>query len=254
MPMTEDRMTTLFFEMFTGLPRQGPGDRASTLRALSMVPGVGPRTRVLDLGCGTGLQTRVLAQHSQARLIAIDHHAPYIDELRRETTAQGLADRVEARIGDMGALDFADETFDLIWCEGAIYVVGFEAGLRAWRRLLVPGGHMVVSEACWMRPDPPRECADFWAREYPAIRDVPALLRAIDDCGYDIVGHFSLPPSAWWDDYYRPLQQKVTEFRDRHGGEADAEELADWVQREIDMWRAYSGYYSYEFFVIRKRR
>ena len=33
-----------------------------------------------------------------------------------------------------------DGAFDLIWCEGAIYNVGFEAGLRAWRRLLVRGG------------------------------------------------------------------------------------------------------------------
>jgi SAM-dependent methyltransferase len=254
MPMTEDRLTTLFFEMFTGLPRQGPGDRASTLRAWSMVPGVGPHTRVLDLGCGTGLHTRVLAQHSPARFVAIDRHPPYIDELTSEAIANGLADRLEARVGDMRALDLPDESFDVIWCEGAIYVVGFEAGLRAWRRLLVPGGHLAVSEACWTRTDPPRECADFWASEYPAIRAVPAFLRSIDDCGYDIVGHFTLPSSSWREDYYQPLQDKVTAFRDRHGGERDAEALADSVQREIDIWRAYSDYYSYEFFVLRKRR
>jgi SAM-dependent methyltransferase len=251
--MTEDRMTMLFFEMFTGLPRQGPGDRASTLRAWSMVPDVGPHTRVLDLGCGTGLQTRVLARQSPARFVAIDHHAPYIEELIRHADADGLTDRVEARVGDMRALDLTDESFDVIWCEGAIYVVGFEVGLREWRRLLVPGGHLVVSEACWTRPDAPRECIDFWLREYPAIRDAPALLRAIHDCDYDVVGHFTLPASSWWDDYYRPLQQHVIEFRDRHRREPDAQEMADSVQHEIDVWRAYSEYYSYEFFVIRKR-
>ena len=48
--MTEqDRMTSLFFELFTGLPRQGPGDDASTLKALALVPDVGPDTRVLDV-------------------------------------------------------------------------------------------------------------------------------------------------------------------------------------------------------------
>ena len=36
--MSQDRMTTLFFELFSGLPRQGPGDTASTLRALAAVP------------------------------------------------------------------------------------------------------------------------------------------------------------------------------------------------------------------------
>jgi hypothetical protein len=73
----------------------------------------------------------------------------------------------------------------------------------------------------------------------------------IEACEYDTVGHFSLPPSSWWDDYYRPLQQNITAFRARHAAEPDAQELADQVQREIDVWHAYSEFYSYEFFVMR---
>jgi SAM-dependent methyltransferase len=246
-------MTALFFEMFTGLPRQGPGDAASTLRALALVPGIGPETPVLDLGCGTGLPTRVLVQNSPAHFVAVDSHAPFVDVLNHEAQRLGIADRLEARVGDMRRLDFAPHSFDLIWCEGAISVVGVEAGLSDWRRLLVPGGHIAMTEACWTKPDPPPECAAFWAKEYPAIRDVPALLAAINDCRYETVGHFELPPSAWWDDYYRPLQQNVTEFRERHRGEGDAQGLSDQVQREIDIWHAYREFYSYEFFVMRAR-
>ena len=127
-------MTSLFFELFSGLPRQGPGETASTLRALALVPGVGPRTRVLDIGCGTGAQTRVLAQGSAARIVAIDNHPPFVDLLNREALRLGVADRLEARVADMGRLDFADSSFDLIWCEGAIYNLGFEAGFHDWRR------------------------------------------------------------------------------------------------------------------------
>lgn len=43
----------------------------------------------------------------------------------------------------------------------------------------------------------------------------------------------------------------MTEFRECHREEADAQELADQVQREIDVWHAYSEFYSYEFFVMR---
>lgn len=251
--MTQDRMTTWFFEMFSGLPRQGPGDDSSTRRALALVPDIGPATRVLDLGCGTGRQTLVLAQHSPARFVGIDNHAPFLEELRRQAHALGLADRIEGRVGDMRRLEFEAGSFDVIWCEGAIYVVGFEAGLRDWRRLLVPGGHVAVTEVCWTRPDPPPECAAFWAREYPAIRHVSTLLDVITECGYDTVGHFALPPSSWWQDYYRPLQQNVIAFRERHRDEPDAQELADRVQREIDVWHAYCEFYSYEFFVMRIR-
>ena len=251
--MTQDRMTMLFFEMFSGLPRQGPGDATSTLRALALVPGIGPETRVLDVGCGTGLQTRVLAQNSAARFVAVDNHPPFVDVLNREAQDLGIADRLEARVGDMRQLDFAPGSFDLIWCEGAIYIVGFEAALREWRHLLVPGGHIAVTEACWMRPNPPPDCAAFWAQEYPAIRDASVLLGVIGECGYETVGHFALPPSSWWEDYYRPLQQNLTEFRERHRDQSDAQELADQVQREMDVWHAYSEFYSYEFFVMRVR-
>lgn len=245
-------MSKLFFELFSGLPRQGPGDSASTLQALALIPNIGPDTCVLDLGCGTGLQTRVLAQNSPVRIVAIDIHEPYIEELNREARSLGLADRVEGRVGDMGELDLTPSSFDLVWCEGAIYVTGFETGLRAWRPLLTSGGYLAVTEVCWTKPNPPAECIAFWKQEYPDIRYVPSLIQVIDDCGYELRHHFSLPLSAWWDDYYRPLQQNLTAFRIAHEGESGAQELADQVQREIDMWQVYSEYYGYEFFVMRR--
>ena len=160
---------------------------------------------------------------------------------------------MEARVADMRRLDFADGSFDLIWCEGAIYNVGVETGLRDWRRLLGRGGHAALTEVCWRKPNPPAECAAFWNREYPAIRDAPALLAAIDACGYETLGHFPLPASAWWDDYYCPLQRNVTAFRERHRDLPEAQELADQCQHEIDVWRAYSAFYGYDFFVLRAR-
>ena len=250
--MASDRTAALFFELFSGLPRQGPGTAAVTRRALGLVPDVGPATRVLDVGCGTGAQTLVLAESSPARIVAVDNHPPFVDELNRKARDRGLADRLEARVADMRELDFADGAFDLIWCEGAIYNVGVEAGLRDWRRLLRPGGHVAFTDACWRKPDPPAECAAFWNREYPAIRGTSALLKAVEACGYETVGHFPLPASAWWDDYYRPLQDNVTAFRRRYHDAPDARELADQCQNEIDVWHAYSEFYGYEFVVLRR--
>jgi SAM-dependent methyltransferase len=183
--------------------------------------------------------------------VAVDNHPPFVEELNRQARALGLADRLEARVGDMRRLGLGPGSFDLVWSEGAIYVMGFEAGLREWRRLLAPGGHVAVTEVCWMRRDPPPECAAFWAEEYPAIRDVPSRLATIEACGYGIVGHFPLPPSSWWGDYYRPLEGNVAAFRERHRGEEDAQGLADQVEREIDAWRRWSDFYGYEFFVMR---
>ena len=80
----------------------------------------------------------------------------------------------------------------------------------------------------------------------------PRSSNAAEACGYETVGHFPLPAAAWWDDYYRPLQDNVTAFRKRYRDAPDAQELADQCQNEIDIWHAYSEFYSYEFVVLRK--
>ena len=98
--MAPDRTTALFFELFSGLPRQGPGTTASTRRALELVPDVGPRTRVLDIGCGTGAQTLVLAHSSPSHIVAIDNHPPFIDALNGGAGRLHLGDRLEARVVD----------------------------------------------------------------------------------------------------------------------------------------------------------
>jgi SAM-dependent methyltransferase len=185
--------------------------------------------------------------------VAVDAHGPFVAELEHRARAAGLGDHVEARVGDMARLDPALGVFDLVWSEGAIFVVGFDAGLREWRRLVAPGGHVAVTEAAWLTPHPPEECAEFWRQEYPAIRDVAANLAAADACGYDDVGHFALPKSSWWVDYYEPLERNIAGFRQRHAGETDALAFADRTQREIDVWRAYADCYGYVFFVLRAR-
>ena len=135
---------------------------------------------------------------------------------------------------------------------GSGEILKFE-GLRDWCRLLQPNGHVALTEVCWRKREPPAECAEFWHREYPAIRDTSALLEAIEACGYETLGHFPLPASAWWDDYYRPLQDNVSGFRKRHHAVPDAQKLADECQREMDIWSDYSEFYGYEFCVLRAR-
>ena len=132
--MPTHRSTALFYELFSGLPRQGPCSAASTRRALQLLPSVGAPTRVLDVGCGTGAQTLVLADSLPSRIVAIDNHLPYIDALNRKAQELGFADRLQARLADMRRLDFPDGSFDLIWCGGAVYNMGVEAALRDWRR------------------------------------------------------------------------------------------------------------------------
>ena len=51
-----------FFELFGDLPRQGPGCGEATLRALELLKDLPPQPKVLDIGCGSGMQTLILAR------------------------------------------------------------------------------------------------------------------------------------------------------------------------------------------------
>ncbi|MCY3858995.1 MAG: class I SAM-dependent methyltransferase [Gammaproteobacteria bacterium] len=247
--MVPDRARSLFFELYSGLPRQGPGSAESTRRALSCVPVLTPESRILDLGCGTGAQTLVLARYTPAKIYAIDTYEPYVIDLNIQATELGVADRVAAFHGDMRKLTFETESFDLVWSEGAIYNVGVNTALKDWRRFLRSDGHLVFTEVCWKGRDAPDECRLFWQNEYPEIRHTEVLLDEIEKCDYIVVDHFPLMASDWWDEYYGPLQSNVDVFRRRYVGDRDAERLCDLCQCEIDIWLKYSEYYDYEFFV-----
>ena len=249
--MSDDRAMELFFELFSGLPRQGPGDAASTRRALSMIPRLGPEKRILDLASGTGAQTLVLAEATPASILAIDFHPPFVEEMNARAARAGVADRVVGRVGDLRSLDVPKHSFDVVWSEGAAFVLGFDRSLETFGELLRPGGHVAVSELCWFVSDPPAECREWLETEYPAVRDVEANREAIRRTGYELVGDFPLPPSSWWDDYYGPLGRNVAAFRARHAGDEQAEATAAQAEREIEIFRRHSDSYGYAFFVLR---
>ena len=261
--MDSGKLPEFFYEIFdASLPRLGAGNEAATIRALNMLRAATPRreeravprtTRILDLGCGNGGQTVTLAQHTEGSILAVDNHQPYLDELQRRAEAAGVSGRIQVSLRDMRSLEKSDGPFDLIWSEGALFVMGFREGLAACHSLLAPGGELAVSELCWLRPDPPADCRRFFAMAYPALADIEANLAAIRACGYEVLGHFTLPESAWWEPYYHPLEERLRSLRKRYAADAEKLSLIESIQMEIDLYRQYSAFYGYVFYVMRRR-
>jgi SAM-dependent methyltransferase len=250
--LSESSFWRYFYEIYEAIPRQGPGDRDSTLRAVRLLPALSSGHRVLDIGCGTGAQTLDLARSTQARVVAVDNHESFISRLTERVADLGLEDRVTAAVGDMNDLRFPDGSFDVVWCEGAIFVIGFAKGLATWRRLLTPGGHLVVSELCWLRADHPAEVEAFFRAEGADIAELDVRRKAIVDTGYRLVGDFVLPATGWWDNYYVPLQAELERFRVRYARDQEALDVAAGSQREIDLYRKYPEQFGYGFFVMQR--
>lgn len=237
-----------FFTLYSDLPQFGPGSAACTLEALKRLPALPPSPRVVDLGCGSGRQTLVLADALRTRILAVDLHRPYLDRLEQEARTRNLDAFIEARQADMGTLELPASSVDLLWSEGALYHLGFGPGLRRFRPMLAPGGHVAVTECTWLTDSRPAEAARFWAEAYPSMGSIPENRTIAEAEGYEVLGTFTLPHSAWWD-YYGPLLQRIERLRPT--ADAALREVFAATQGEIDLFRRYGDSYGYVFYLLR---
>jgi SAM-dependent methyltransferase len=243
----------IFFSIHTDLPREGPGDRASTRRAFSLLSPLASAARILDVGCGPGQQTIDLAALHRGSIVALDTHRPYLDALHARCVAAGVAHRVSRLRASMLAVPLAGRSVDVIWAEGSIYIVGFERGLREWRPLLKPGGCVAATHLSWLSSDIPAEPRAFWARNYPAMTTIDANLAIARACGFEVAEHFTLPESAWWDEYYDPMEARLRVLRATHRGDDEALGIIASTQAQIDLFRRFAWSYGYVFYVLRLR-
>jgi len=187
--------------------------------------------RILDIGCGSGIPTLELAKLSNGEILGIDIDQSLLDRLNRKIEEEGLSNRVKTRKCSLFEIDFPDESFDIIWAEGSISIIGFEKGLREWRRLLKPSGFLVVHDD---------------------IINMSNKLRNIPDCGYRLFGYFSLPEDAWWKEYYRPLEIRIKELRAKYKNNPEALKILEKHQNEIDMVKKNPKEYGSAFYIMQK--
>jgi ubiquinone/menaquinone biosynthesis C-methylase UbiE len=242
----------IFWEIHSDLPREGPGDDESTRRAFKAMTDLPASPRILDVACGPGMQTMELSRLSNGPITAVDTHESFLAELRRRVDAAGISGRVSAMNASMFDMPFADGSFDIIWCEGAMYIMGIPAAVSAWRRLLPSGGYIAFTEPCFLRDQVPEEVKSAWMNDYPAMTTEGNTKRIIAENGYDVVESFTIPESAWWDNYYTPQERRLEMLREKYKDDADKLERLAQNQKEIDDHRLYHEYYGYQFFVIRK--
>ena len=69
----------LICEYFSNIERQGPGSPEVSVKALSFIDNLTNKSRIADIGCGTGGQTMVLAQNTPGHITGIDLFPSFID-------------------------------------------------------------------------------------------------------------------------------------------------------------------------------
>lgn len=241
----------LICEYFSHFERQGPGSPEITVKALSFIEDLDEKSKIADIGCGTGGQTMVLAQYTPGQIMGLDIFPTFIHLFNSNAQKHHLQQRVKGIIGSMDQLPFQHEELDLIWSEGAIYNIGFERGLREWKDFLKPGGYVAVSEASWFTDTRPQEIHDFWMDAYPGIDTIPNKMAQMQQAGYVPVASFILPVYCWTDFYSMHCKAQKT-FLKKHAGDKAAEDFIANQRYEEKLYNKYKDFYGYAFYIGKK--
>ena len=234
-----------FNRTFAGLDYHGPGSEADTLRAFASVPkGI---KNILDIGCGTGAASLVLAQQGEISVTALDNSESSLQTLEGRAKKAGLTNKVKTCCASMLSIPFGDNGFDLIWCENSAYIMGVERALKEWQRLLSAGGYLVVSDLVWITNTPDDALKAFWLNAYPDMVTAEERLVQAEQAGYILVDHFNLSDSAWAN-YIEPLAARVTQLAPSMPG---SQAIAD-LKEELVILRQCNKQFAYQMMVLKK--
>jgi SAM-dependent methyltransferase len=221
------------------------------MKALSFCKPLPASPCVVDLGCGPGASTAIIATELNSPVIAIDRELSFLQSLNGKAIAAGITHLIKTQREDFQSLSIAPESVDLLWSEGAIYHLGWEEGLKSWSKLVKSGGFMAISEATWLSDNPPEEAKSFWADEYPAMKNTEQNKEIARSVGLEVVDAFALPSKAWWL-YYQPLGRRIEAIRQRASVDTALQSVISQSERERNIYQKHGSSYGYVFYILKK--
>ncbi|MEU6881866.1 methyltransferase domain-containing protein [Streptomyces sp. NPDC046712] len=146
--------------------------RTAANSAAYLIPELRPGLDVLDVGCGPGTITADLASLvAPGRVTAVDAAEDVLDKARAAAAERGV-ENVEFGVADVHALDFPDDSFDVVHAHQVLQHVGDPVqALREMRRVCRPGGVVAARDSdygafTWY-PEPPALVA--WQELYQRV-------------------------------------------------------------------------------------
>ncbi len=240
------------YELCEALPRSGPGDNECTRRAFNSISQHSKHPFILDIGCGQGMQTIELAKISNGKIIALDKHLGFLDLLMAYARKEELEKNIIPQNMSILDMNFEEGSFDIIWSEGALYSMGFQNGLKRCHQLLKDKSCLAVTELVYTAPDPPAEVLEYFEDEYPDIKNIEEKIEIIKSEGFNLISNFTLPESAWLNNYYLPMEKELPRLNKKYQGNEVALAVFEGFRNEANFYRKHYQFYGYEFFVMQK--
>ena len=202
-----------------------------TRQAFKLLPRI-EKPRILDVGCGSGIPTILLAELSGGKIIGMDIDKHLLDRLEKRIEYEGVSKHITTINCSLFDIDFPNETFDIIWAEGSIWIIGFKKGLEEWRRLLKPNGFLVMHDS---------------------VKTVPTELDVVSSLGYKLINHFDLPEDVWLKDYCIPLERLIKKYR-KKAKDTETLKILERYQNEVNMIRSNPKDNISAFYIMQKTK
>ena len=181
---------------------------------------------MLDMGCGSGVPTTILANHFEGKVFAVDTDIRALTLLRRKIARQKFASAITICRKSVFDMDFTPQTFDLIIAEGLLNVIGFENGLKLADQVLKNQGYLIIHDE---------------EGESEAKQEILARYH------YQIIQRFTLDEKVWWNDFYSHLNSRIEAGNAPHKQELFQNDLA-----EIALYREKPALFRSVYYILRK--
>ena len=145
--MTEAKVSQQYNQLATVYDQRWKHYVANTLEFLKAWVLLSSTEKVLDIACGTGEFERiVLAEHSTQEIVGIDISEQMLAIAKHKHHS---FPSVSFQIANASVLPFADNNFDVVVSANAFHYFGNPvAALKEMRRVLKPGGRVVILDWC----------------------------------------------------------------------------------------------------------
>ncbi len=157
-------------------------------KTISIIPTI-ENPRILDVGCGSGVPTLMIAEKFNGKITAVDTDTKSIDIFKEKVKGLNLSNRVTLFNSSFFDLKVKNNQFDLIIAEGLLNVVGFQKGFLKIIKLLKRKGFAIIHD------------------EFQNQNEKIELIKN-NDC--KILDSFVLDEQIWWNDYFKCLEKEIS--------------------------------------------
>ncbi len=249
--MNEEEYFQALIALHQGLERQGPGDKEFSRQILSNLEGLPENPQIADMGCGAGAGTLLLAEKFRTNIRAVDFSRDFLDELDVRAKQEELDQFIETIECDMGKINWAPKSVDLLWSEGAAYILTFGGALKAWRPLMADNGIAVISELSYFTDKAPEPLKEYMKKMYPTIKSESGNAEVAKALHFEVVDILRLPSRSWWTYYYDPLKENIES--QKGSKDPTMQVVIDETEKEMQLFEKYAEFYGYSFYILKAK-